>query len=72
MELPLDMVSKHAFWYLYLPDYYYSANRIQNIYCIHCSELLLLRCINLIIGDTKHLLIPSVYVLSDIFYVNLA
>ena len=21
MELPLGMVSKHAFWYLYLPDY---------------------------------------------------
>ena len=21
MELPLDMVSKHAFWYPYLPDY---------------------------------------------------
>ena len=21
MGLPLDMVSKHAFWYLYLPDY---------------------------------------------------
>ena len=22
MELPLGMVSKHAFWYLYLPDYF--------------------------------------------------
>ena len=27
MELPLGMVSKHAFWYLYLPDYMASWRR---------------------------------------------
>ena len=57
---------------VYICIYYDIANRIQHIYCTHCSKLLLLRCINLIIGDTKHSLIPSVCVLSDIFYVNLA
>ena len=46
---------------------YDSANRIQNIYCRHCSELLLPRYIRVTIRDTKHSLIPFVCVLSDIF-----
>ena len=60
---------------VYISTYYDSANQTQNIYGRHCSELLLARCINLIIGDTKHSLIPFVCILSvvsDIFYFNLA
>ena len=52
---------------VYICTYYDSANRTQNIYCRHCSELLLPRCINVTIRDTKHSLIPLVCVLSDIF-----
>ena len=29
MELPLSMVSKLAFWYLYLPDYRVSTNYLH-------------------------------------------
>ena len=31
MELPLDMVSKHAFWYPYLPDYKYILDQLKTI-----------------------------------------
>ena len=47
----------------------YSVNRRTRR---HWSELLLPRCINVIIGDVKRSLISSVYVLSDIFYFDLA
>ena len=57
---------------VYICTYYHSTNRTQNIYYRHCSELLLPRCINLLIGGAKHSLIPVVCVLSDIYYCNLA
>ena len=40
---------------VYTCIYYDIANRIQNIYCRHCSELLLLRCINLIIVEIQNI-----------------
>ena len=74
------MVSTMVRWFtifesdaiVYICTYYHSTNRTQNIYYRHCSELLLPRCINLLIGGAKHSLIPVVCVLSDIYYCNLA
>ena len=49
MELPLDMVSKHAFWYPYLPDYQYVSllpfiirpQAKQRLYALTISVLLI-------------------------------
>ena len=51
---------------VYICTYYDSANRTENIYCRHCSGLLLPLCINVTFGDTKYSLIPFVCVLPDI------
>ena len=49
MELPLDMVSKHAFWYPYLPDYYpkrspvaYHRDHIWAPYYFCCTLMILM------------------------------
>ena len=47
-------------------------NQTQNIYCSHCSELLLVRFIHLMFGDIKHLLITFCLCSFAYFYFNLA